>query len=138
MNTLLLDLDTWDLTVNSSGNIAVATGPYAIAQDVASAVRLFQGELWYDYQAGIPYFDQILGHLPSAQYMKSQFIAAGETVPEVASIKCFLTGPDRATRLVGGQLQIMDTLDGIVAVAGSDIFQGGAPWYVSGISPISE
>ena len=41
MNTLLLDLTNWDLLVDASGNIAVASDPYSVAQDVASAVRVF-------------------------------------------------------------------------------------------------
>jgi len=58
MDTLLLDLDNWDLTVDAAGNWAVASPPYAIAQDVASAIKTFQlqagpndpvlGECWYD------------------------------------------------------------------------------------------
>ena len=40
-STLLLDPDTWDLTVDNNGNIAVAAPPYAVAQDVASAIRTF-------------------------------------------------------------------------------------------------
>ena len=36
-NTLLLDRTVWDLLLDGSGNIAIATEPYATAQDVASA-----------------------------------------------------------------------------------------------------
>ena len=42
MKTLLLRPDTWDLTLDSAGNIAVAENPYALAQDAASAIKLFQ------------------------------------------------------------------------------------------------
>ncbi len=139
MNTLLLTLPGpdpiadpgWDLTLDASGNIAVATGRYAIAQDVASAVRTFQGEVWYDTAFGVPYWQQILGYLPSLQFMKSQFIAVGMTVPNVASIACFLTGPG-PDRAVGGQLQIVDD-DGFPSVVFSPGL-GTAPWYVSAIS----
>ena len=127
MNTLRLDPDTWDLVVTPSGDIAVATGAYAIAQDVASAVRLFSGELWYDTSQGLPYFQQILGKLPSLQFMKSKFIVAGLTVPGVVSIKCFLTGPPKATRELGGQLQITDDR-GQLSVLTTGAF-GAEPWY---------
>lgn len=43
MKTLLLDRATWDLAVDAQGNIAVADVPYATAQDVSSAVRVFRG-----------------------------------------------------------------------------------------------
>ena len=52
--TLLLTPQTWDLTVDASNNIAVAAEPYALAQDAASAIRLFQGEDYYDTTRGIP------------------------------------------------------------------------------------
>lgn len=133
MNTLLLSSDKWDLTVDAAMNIAVATGRYAIAQDVASAVRTFLGELWYDTTQGVPYFQQILGMMPSLQFMKSQFVAAGLTVPGVSSIKCFLTGPGRS-REVGGQLQIIDD-NGNMIVVNTTNLQGIAPWYVNAASP---
>lgn len=140
MNTLLLDLENWDLAVDTAGNIALATGRYAIAQDVASAVRSWLGTVWYDLNQGVPYLlrdspdAQILGKNQSPEFMRSAFVTAGLTVPEVAAIKCFLTGPDPATRELGGQLQIFDTLGNLVGVAQTDVFQGGAPWYVSGVS----
>ena len=140
MDTLLLTLPGadpiadpgWDMCTDASGNIALApTVRYAEAQDVASAVRTFRGEVWYDTTLGVPYFQQILGHLPSLQFMKAQFIAAAMTVPNVASVRCFLTGPG-PDRVVGGQLQIVDS-DGVatpIVVTGQ---MGVLPWYVSGI-----
>ena len=57
MSTLLLDRTYWDLCVDSSGNLAVASEPYSLAQDAASAIKLFQGEYIYDTTIGIPYFE---------------------------------------------------------------------------------
>lgn len=34
--TLLLDKDTWDITLDDKGYLAVATDEYAIAQNVAT------------------------------------------------------------------------------------------------------
>lgn len=42
-NTVLLNPRTWDLILNSSRSIAMASEPYALAQDVASACKLFKG-----------------------------------------------------------------------------------------------
>ena len=61
MNTLYLDPQSWDLVLDTAGNIALAKDPYAKAQDVASACRLFAGELYYDTEKGIPYFEETLG-----------------------------------------------------------------------------
>ena len=63
-NTLLLDTVAWDLVLDSFGNIALASPPYALAQDVASAIRTFLGEVYYDASLGVPYFQDILGQLP--------------------------------------------------------------------------
>lgn len=87
---MLLDTSTWDLCVTTGGNIALATLDYAIAQNVACALRLFQGELWYDTAAGVPYLQQILGRNLPLSLIKAQFVAAALTVPDVASATCFI------------------------------------------------
>lgn len=140
MNTLLLseplteEPSGWDLTLDAAGNLAVAIGPYAIAQDVASAVRLFLGELWYDTTSGVPY-DQILGQRPPLQFLKAQFVAAAMTVPGVASVLCFLTGPGR-NREVGGQVQITDNTGRLTVIESTTILQPGVvPWYILSVEP---
>lgn len=129
MDTLLLDADSWDLTVDASGNIAKATNPYSIAQDVASEVRVFLGELWYDTTRGVPYFESILGKLPSPQFMKAKFIQAGMATPEVASITCYLSGITEDRQLTG-QLQIIDNTQRLSIVH----MNGYKPWYISAVS----
>lgn len=115
MRTLLLDTIGWDLVVDANGNIAAASDPYALAQDAASAVRLFQGELWYDTTSGIPYFDQILGKLPPLALVKAKIVAAALTVPGVAAAACFISS--FSGRTVHGQIQIT-TSTGVIAAAG--------------------
>ena len=136
MNTLLLNSD-WDLTLDNAGNIAVIGGGYAIAQDVASAVRLWRGELWYATNLGISY-EQIFGAypIPSASFLKAQFVGAGLTVPGTVSIACFLTGPG-PRREVGGQLQVTDNLGRLNVIESVSVLQKGVlPWYVnSAITP---
>lgn len=61
MRTLFLLPSTWDLELDSSGNIAVASDIYQQAQDVASACRTFSRDVYYDQQVGIPYFENVLG-----------------------------------------------------------------------------
>lgn len=102
--TLLLDTIQWDLVLDVLGNIAVAVEPYALAQDAASAIRLFEGELWYNTIKGVPYWVSILGHAPPISLMKSNFEAAALTVPLVVTAKCFITSI--ADREVKGQVQI--------------------------------
>lgn len=106
-STLLLDRDAWDLTVDAVGNIARADETYSILQDVASACRLFQGELWYGGTAGIPYFDQILGQYRPIAALKDGLARAALTVPGVLSATVFLT--DVIGRRISGQVQCATT-----------------------------
>jgi hypothetical protein len=78
MDTLALDRTTWDLFLDARGDIAVASNPYSLAQDAASAIRLFSGELYYDTTQGVPYFGQILGQMPPLEFMKAQFVGADD------------------------------------------------------------
>jgi hypothetical protein len=106
MNTLLLDRTIWDLVLDARGNIAVASNPYAIAQDVASAIKTFAGEVWYDNRKGIPYFDKVLGKAPPIAYYKAKCAAVALTVPEVVQARCIITSV--ADRTLTGQIQIID------------------------------
>lgn len=103
MKTLLLDVDLWDLVVDAAGNIAVASEPYAVAQDVASAVRLFRGELWYDTTKGIPYFEEVLGQLPPPSLLRQLIANAAATVPTVSTVNVVLEALENRT--VSGQIQ---------------------------------
>lgn len=107
MNTLLLDTVAWDLCLDASGNIAMATQPYSLAQDVASAVRLFLGELYYDATKGVPYFQQVLGKTPSLALLKTLIVNAALTVPNVVSAQVFIAS--FSARSVTGQVQFVDT-----------------------------
>lgn len=88
MKTLLLDNSLWDLCLDANGDIAVASEPYSRAQDVASALRLFLAELWYDTSKGVPYFQQILGKTPPVEIFKEYMVRAALTVPGVVSANC--------------------------------------------------
>lgn len=104
MKTLLLSSDDWDLVVGLDNNIAVASDPYSQAQDAASAIRLFRGELYYNTVPGIPYWEQILGKSPPVSLMKAKFVAAALTVPGVKAARCFIAS--WVGRIVSGQVQI--------------------------------
>ena len=88
MKTLLLDLDNWDLVADASGNIAVASEPYALSQDVASAIKTFLRDVYYNQTDGIDYFAEILGHTPPLQLFKQLMVDAALTVPNVVNAQC--------------------------------------------------
>ena len=104
MNTLFLIPSSWDLTLDSSGNIALATNPYSLAQDVASAIQTYLGEVYFDTTLGIPYQPQILGHGVPLELYRAQCIIAALSVPEVASAQMFFT--TLSDRTLQGQIQI--------------------------------
>lgn len=106
MKTLLLDQTAWDLVLDASGNIALADEPYALAQDVASAVRTFAGEVYYNTVLGVPYFEQVLGYLPPASVLAQLMDNAALTVPDVISPETSLQSFNR--RGVAGQIQFTD------------------------------
>ena len=109
-STLLLDRTLWDLCADANGNIAMADEPYAIAQDVASAVRTFLGECWFNTEDGVPYWDDILGEYPPLQLVKSDIVAVAMTVTGVVDAQCYITGFDNRT--LTGQVQVT-TSDGV-------------------------
>jgi len=105
-NTLLLDRTAWDLVLDSAGNIAMARPPYALAQDVASAVRLFKGELWYNTPAGVPYFSDILGKLPPLSLITGLIEKAALTVPGVTKAQCKISR--FSGRQITGEVKFID------------------------------
>lgn len=105
-NTLILDQRAWDLVIDSMGNIAMAQPAYALAQDVASAVKLFLGELWYDTTKGIPYFQNILGHLPPVSLFIGYIEKAALTVPGVVSAQCIIT--EFSNTAITGRVKFID------------------------------
>lgn len=92
MRTLFLKPDDWDLALDASGNIATATDVYQQAQDIASACRVFIGDLYYNAGAGIPYSEAILGgaSYPLALY-KANLEDAALSVAGVASAQALIS-----------------------------------------------
>jgi len=114
MDTLYLDPTAWDLTLDSSGNIAKASVPYALAQDAASAIRTFKGEVYFDTTQGIPYFTDIFGQFPPLNLMRQEFISAAMTVPEVKAAQVYFS--DFKNRVITGQVQVTDYTGNLTAI----------------------
>lgn len=105
MQTLLLDRQQWDLTIDAQGNIAVASDPYSQVQDTASACRLFVNDAYYRPADGIPYFEQVLGHFQPIQVVKSFLVRAATSVPGVTGATAILSSV--RNRQLSGQVQIV-------------------------------
>lgn len=107
MQTLLLDLTYWDLCTDSAGNLAVASDPYSVAQDVASACRTFLGDVWYNQSVGIPYFQSVLGQRPSIPLLKQWLVQQALLVPGCTNPAVYLSSV--SNRKVSGQVQFTDS-----------------------------
>lgn len=112
MSTMYLDPASWDLSVDASRNIAMATDQYATAQSVANACRLWLGEAPFNAQSGIPYETEILGQQPPPRLLATWYEDEAEAVPNVQSAVAVLQF-DRSSRQLSGQIQCTLT-DGTV------------------------
>lgn len=120
-DTLSLAVDTWDLALDGSGNLgtfgdatpsAVQTGPgMRLAQDVATRLRAWRGEVWMDRDQGIDY-PRYLGRSPSTVELGADFQTEALQVPSCATALAVLQ-LDR-TRQVTGTITLSD-LNGIAA-----------------------
>lgn len=115
MKTLLLDIGLWDLVLDVDGNIAVASEPYSLAQDAASAVKTFLSECWYDTSLGIDYFTLFFGKAPNVALMKAKMIGQASLVPGVVSANVFITSI--VGRRVSGQVQVTNSNGAVTAAA---------------------
>ena len=84
-HTLLLNPKSWDLQLDAGGGIAVALDAYAIAQDVANAIRLFTNDAYYDAEKGIPHFAIELKLRPALSVLRARCKQAAEAVDGVAN-----------------------------------------------------
>lgn len=112
-STLLLDPASWDLVTDVNDNIAVASEPYSLSQDAASAIKTWFGECWWNNQIGV-HWPQILGKNLPAALIKQELIDAALSVPGVVAAQVFLTS--FTDRIVMGQVQVMG-LNGSTQVA---------------------
>lgn len=107
----------WDICLDASGNLAVVSDPttdnassYRVAQDVACACRVIQGDLWWNTGAGIPYWQAVLGQPLNVNYYAGKLQNQALTVPGVVSASVVLTG--FANRSLTGQVQTVGSNGG--------------------------
>ena len=91
-SSLFINPNTWNLAVDSNRNIAVCADPYALAQNVSNAVRVFKGECYFSVEYGIDYLGDILGYTPPLSLIKARYEELAKTVKGVADARCTITG----------------------------------------------
>ncbi len=104
--TMKLD-DNWDLTLDGEGNLAIATGSEAVAQDVASACMVFSGECWFDNTLGIPWKESILGKQFTTGFIAQKMQSEAKKLPAVdqAVASVFF---DKSSRRTTGTIRVTD------------------------------
>ena len=109
-HTLYLQPDSWDITLDSSGRIARSVQAYAIAQNVANAVRLFTGEAFFAMDEGIPHFDIELGKTrPALSVLRARMREAALNVEGVLDAQ--ITLDDVQDRKLSGEI-LLTVADG--------------------------
>lgn len=103
---LTSEANSWDLTVDGSGNIAQIYDAEALAQDVACAVKTFLGEVYFDATVGVPYFQQVLGKAYSLPLLQALMNAAAMSVEGVVAAQTTITS--YANRKVTGTIHFTD------------------------------
>ena len=104
MRTLFLMPDTWDLSLDVSGNIAFSTSTYQQAQDIASACRLFVKDQYFSQSSGIPYLTEVLGSYKYPlslykRYLEDAAMSVNGVISATANLS--LSGD----RVVGGYIE---------------------------------
>lgn len=82
---ILLD-DDGDIIVDPVVGITFVSGLDGVAQLVKIALRLFRGEWFLDLDAGVPYFQSILGKKYDAVALRAEIVTAVMGVPCVTEI----------------------------------------------------
>lgn len=118
MDTLRLDNTIWDLDLDQYGNLATAGNATAgndqlgpgmrLAQDVATRVRAWLGEVYYDTTQGINY-PVYLGGPPNLALLQSVFTTESLKVPECGTAIANFVFVGGSVRAVTGTITLSDT-----------------------------
>jgi hypothetical protein len=117
VDTLALDISLWDLDVDSQGNLRTVgdatstldqTGPgMRLAQDVATRVQAWQGEVFFDTTQGINY-PAYFGGPPNLSLLQSVFNTEALKVPLCRTALAQFTFTAGKKRTIGGVLNVSD------------------------------
>lgn len=101
--TFFLDAN-WDITLDSSGHLRMSDRAYAIAQNVANAVRLFTQDAFFAQDEGIPHYDIELGRKPLYSVLRGRVKKAALEVEGVLDAVVNLDTPVGADRKLTGEI----------------------------------
>ena len=79
-----------DLFLDGQGNLAMATGRYALSYITLNAIRTVRGELVYNTEAGVPYFTTVFENPPNLRLWEYYVRENALAVDGVISVDSFL------------------------------------------------
>ena len=86
-----------DIYLDQYGNLAIVTGIEAIMQGCKQAAQTLLGEMIYNINQGVPYFQQLWNGVPNVQQWTAALRNAFFTVPGVVEIISLITSQDGNT-----------------------------------------
>lgn len=113
--TLYLDPDTWDLELDDTGNIRVATESYAVAQNVASATRAFTNDMYFQLDRGVPHFETDISNPISTGVLTSRLNRCARAVDGVLTAETTITSFEN--RVIEGEIRLTTINNEIVTVS---------------------
>lgn len=104
--TLRLDEESWDITLDGTGRIALAVGDSATAQNVANETRLFTKDAYFAQDQGVPHFLVELGRRVNPGVLRSYLRRAALNVPDVKEVlEVEIIGLDHQNRTLRGDIK---------------------------------
>ena len=77
-----------DIYLDEFGNLATVTGIEAVAQVCRNTVLTTYGELTYDVDGGIPYFETVFTDPPNLELFQNAVVSALQNVEEIGRASC--------------------------------------------------
>jgi hypothetical protein len=114
-----LQLDTAGDLLVTSGDLVLVADDAAIAQDLAQAYQLFNGEDPVAPDEGFPWFEQVLGKRPDIGVLRQVFVDYGEARLGVSSIPFVNLSYDRSARKIGVAVSALSDSGELVPVVTS-------------------
>ena len=110
IKSLLLNNESWDIGVDGSGNIAGATGKYRVAQDVASSIRLFTNDAYFNTAQGMPYWLCTLALPLQEALTRAHMRENALRVPNVTGVRS-VTFESLDNRVLRGDVLVTDNIN---------------------------
>lgn len=112
---LALDTATWDLELDSDGNIlTLKDGSQLIAQRIQCRLQTFRGECFLDRSIGVPYFQEVMKKNPDLGRIRALLASVIAGVEGVSKILSLVVTHSAATRHMGVAFRVQSG-DGTIA-----------------------